>query len=161
MLNRQKRFRLRRFPVASLCAGTLLALGKEPSALTVSFVCGRTMRRLNSRYRRRDYPTDVLSFSYGNESDEGMPYLGDIVIAVDVACSQAKKLRIPAGSEIQRLIVHGVLHLLGYDHETDSGEMAQMQARLLRRKYVADAGTVSVEPNLRTTRPTVRRRPRC
>ncbi len=104
-------------------------------ALTIVFICGRIMKVMNRKYRGRDYPTDVLSFSYGVESDEGTPFIGDIVIAVDVACSHARALKIPADREMRRLIVHGVLHLLGYDHETDSGEMARLQARLIRRRY--------------------------
>jgi len=161
VLNRQKRFRLFRIPIVSICAGTLRALDREPCALTIAFVCSRTMKRMNRRYRKRDYATDVLSFGYENESDEGVPYLGDIVIAVDVACANARRLKIPAHREVQRLLVHGVLHLLGFDHETDSGEMAQTQARLLRRTYVTDAGAVLGDRGSRGTSFAGRRVPGC
>ncbi len=117
-------------------------MDQEPCALTVSFISRLAMRRVNCRYRGRDYPTDVLSFGYGGVSDEGLPYLGDILIAVDVACAHAGRLKTPPDKEIRRLLVHGVLHLLGYDHETDSGEMAQIQARLIRRRYFGEGGPV-------------------
>ncbi len=112
----------------------------------MAFVGNRTIRGLNARFRDRDCPTDVLSFSYGGDGDEETPYLGDIVIAVDVACSNAVSRKIPPDIEVRRLLVHGLLHLLGYDHETDSGEMNLLQARLLRRKSITDVRTVMAAP---------------
>jgi probable rRNA maturation factor len=90
------------------------------------------MRRLNHRFRGRDYATDVLSFAYRGEVVEGLPYLGEIVIAPDVAAENAGESKVPVERELRTLLVHGVLHLLGYDHETDSGQMLRLQARLLR-----------------------------
>ena len=97
------------------------------------FVGPRAMQLLNRNYRGRDYATDVLSFPYGGDKVEGEPFLGEIVIAPSVAVEQARRFRTKTNTEIRRLLVHGILHLLGYDHETDHGEMIQLQARLMRK----------------------------
>ena len=93
------------------------------------------MRVMNAAYRGRDYPTDVLSFTYGSEEDEGTNFLGDVVIDPEIACRNAERWRVTPDRELRRLLLHGVLHLLGYDHEIDSGEMNKLQRRLLRRKF--------------------------
>jgi probable rRNA maturation factor len=93
------------------------------------------MCRLNCRHLGRDYPTDVLSFSYGKMTMEGKPFLGEIVIAPQVAVDQAIRNRMDPEKELRKLLVHGTLHLLGYDHETDRGQMNQMQTRVLHRKF--------------------------
>lgn len=97
--------------------------------------CGdRKIRSLNRRYRRRDRPTDVLAFpssSYG--------FLGDIAISVPYAARQARRRREPVSREIDRLLLHGFLHLLGYDHETDQGEMELLESALRRRLKLAEA----------------------
>ncbi len=114
----------------------------EPCALTVAFVEDPAIKGLNATYRNRDYATDVLSFAYGREGDEDIPYLGDIVIAPGVASEHARSRGVAVDDELRRLLVHGVLHLLGYDHETDSGEMVRLQAKLLRRRRIAGAGRI-------------------
>jgi probable rRNA maturation factor len=83
------------------------------------------MRALNRQFRGEDYATDVLSFP----SDE-RGFLGDIVIAEGVAKRQAKDHGHSLKIEVQTLALHGLLHLLGYDHETDDGRMARAEARL-------------------------------
>lgn len=123
----------------SLCSDTLWVLGKAPSALTVVFVDSCAMRVMNGRYRGRDYPTDVLSFLYGCEADDGLAFLGDVVISPEVACRNAERWHAAPDREIRKLLVHGVLHLLGHDHEIDSGEMNRLQRRLLRRKFFLKA----------------------
>ncbi len=124
--------------------------------MTVAFVGSRTIKQINGKYRGRDYPTDVLSFGYGSELDEDLPFLGDIVIALDVACSHAKSRGISSDGEIRSLLVHGILHLLGHDHETDSGEMARAQRRLVRLKRITAAGPIFTGAD--TRRPTSGRR---
>ena len=108
-----------------------------PSAVSfgVRFVDDAEMRRLNREFRGQDYSTDVLSFP-GVESDDGY-HLGDVVIAVPTARRQAAEGGAPEGSEIRTLLLHGVLHCLGYDHETDRGEMERLERRV-RERWLAD-----------------------
>src|SRR5688572_16749874 len=91
-----------------------VAPARARGAVTVAIVPDARVRALNRRFRRKDAPTDVLSFP----SDE-RGYLGDIVIAAGVARRQAQEAGHPAGSELRVLALHGLLHLLGYDHERD------------------------------------------
>jgi probable rRNA maturation factor len=84
------------------------------------------MRALNRQFRRKDKPTDVLSFpSIGMNGTAG-----DIAISVDIAAENAERLGHPLAAELKILIVHGMLHLAGYDHETDNGEMARKEHKL-------------------------------
>ena len=83
------------------------------------------MRRFNKRYAGKDSATDVLSFQA--EWDEEEPYLGDILISAETAERQ-RKARLE--TELQILALHGVLHLMGYDHEIDDGEMAFLEKEL-------------------------------
>jgi probable rRNA maturation factor len=103
--------------------------------LAIALVRDARMRTLNRIYRRRDYPTDVLSFE-----GEG---LGDIVIATGVARRQALKAGHSYQTELRVLALHGLLHLLGYDHDhpEDNGRMARVEARL-RRKGGLKAGLI-------------------
>jgi probable rRNA maturation factor len=90
------------------------------------------MRALNRDFRGFDKPTDVLSFRTSRKGgSEG--YLGDIVISVETADRQARRLRSTLPRELEILALHGFLHLLGYDHETDDGEMRRIEYRLRRR----------------------------
>lgn len=103
--------------------------------VVVALVGDRTMRALNQRYRRIDRVTDVLSFP---ATDPAAPasqdsYLGDIVIANGVARRQARAEGHPLGSELRCLALHGLLHLLGYDHVSDTGQMARLERRLRRK----------------------------
>ncbi|MDQ1349864.1 MAG: putative rRNA maturation factor [Acidobacteriota bacterium] len=90
-------------------------------------------QELNSRYLQRDYPTDVLSFPFNEEVPEEGFYLGDIFVCYPIAGEQAKENNITLEEELLTLMVHGILHLGGYDHETDSGEMEKLQEQLLSR----------------------------
>jgi probable rRNA maturation factor len=102
--------------------------------ISIVFVNSRDMRAINSRYRGRDYATDVLSFSYENQMMGDQQFLGEIIVAPEVAVNQAIRYAVSAEKELRKLLVHGILHLLGNDHETDAGQMEQLQAKLLRRK---------------------------
>ncbi len=99
--------------------------------LAVRFVSDREMRRLNLRFRRKDATTDVLSFP-GSDTPEG-PQLGDIAISLPAARRQAVERGHPVRREIELLLLHGLLHCLGHDHETDGGEMLRLERRLRRR----------------------------
>ena len=100
------------------------------------FFCGdRRMAGLNRRWRRKSRSTDVLSFPVG---ESGVRFLGDIVISVPYATRQARGRGDSPAREMDRLLVHGYLHLLGYDHETDDGEMDALEAKVRARLGIAE-----------------------
>ena len=109
----------------------LRELAPDAGSLGVRFVSDREMRRLNGRYRGKDYATDVLSFP-GGAAGEGR-HLGDVAIAVPTARRQAAAAGHGAERELRLLLLHGVLHCLGHDHESDGGEMERLERRLRRR----------------------------
>jgi len=109
-------------------------LASEFDSLGVRFTGDRAMRRLNRDFRGKDKSTDVLSFP-GESTPEGR-HLGDIVISVPTAERQAGEQGHGLEREVKTLLLHGVLHCLGYDHENDGGEMEKLERRL-RRKWLA------------------------
>jgi len=117
---------------------TTKALRTAPAngaGVTIAFVSDRQMRELNRLWRKKTGTTDVLSFPAEQdefEKREGLS-LGDVVISVDQAARQASENGVEFQEEISQLILHGVLHLCGYDHEADNGEMNRLE-RQLRRK---------------------------
>lgn len=121
--------------MARFCAASLQTMGLTGRSLSVVLVGARTMRALNQRYRQKDYATDVLSFAYEGETVDQLPFLGEIIIAPEVAVQQAIRNRVRPELEMRQLLVHGILHLMGYDHETDSGQMLRMQRTLARRVF--------------------------
>jgi probable rRNA maturation factor len=97
----------------------------------VAFVSDRRMKTLNSTFRGKDSTTDVLSFPHEPDSlDPANDTLGDIVISAEQAERQAAENGLDLESEVNQLVLHGVLHLCGYDHETDSGEMDKRELKL-------------------------------
>lgn len=103
----------------------------ENKSVTIAFVSDRKMRELNKQFRSKNSTTDVLSFPF--EADEFEPderNLGDIVISVEQAERQAVENNLTIELEIKQLILHGILHLCGYDHETDNGEMNARELKL-------------------------------
>jgi probable rRNA maturation factor len=103
--------------------------------VTVLLTTDKTIRRLNRQFRRKDKATDVLSFPSlthvsKNGRDATPVILGDIAISVHTARKQAVAMGHALGAEIKVLMLHGLLHLGGYDHETDDGEMARREERL-------------------------------
>ena len=100
--------------------------------VAVALVGDAKMRSLNRQFRGIDHPTDVLSFPA-----ETNGHLGDIVIATGVARRQARAAGHPLATEFRCLALHGLLHLLGYDHERDNGRMARFERRLRRRGGIA------------------------
>ncbi|HEX8559282.1 MAG TPA: rRNA maturation RNase YbeY [Pyrinomonadaceae bacterium] len=102
---------------------------------TVAFVSDRAMRGLNRRWRGKVGTTDVLSFPAGQEEferGEGLS-LGDVVVSVEQAARQAAEHGLDFEGEVRQLILHGLLHLCGYDHERDGGEMNALELKLRRR----------------------------
>jgi probable rRNA maturation factor len=109
--------------------------------VAVALVGDAHVRELNRQYRRKDWPTDVLSFPADPSLPTNAP-LGDIVIAKGVAKRQAREAGHSEQTELRVLALHGLLHLLGYDHEVDGGvRMARLEARL-RRKGGLRAGLI-------------------
>ena len=98
---------------------------------TIAFVSDRKMRSLNKTFRGRNSTTDVLSFPFkADEFETGEDNLGDIVVSVEQAQKQASENNLDFEAEIKQLILHGILHLCGYDHETDAGEMNRRELEL-------------------------------
>ena len=131
--------RFSRREIAQFARKVLLALEKmnkierEITEASIALVDDEAMASLNRKFRRKNKTTDVLTFpaddSYADPSSKGRP-LGDIVISIDQARRHAADEKHSLGAEIRYLIVHGVLHALGYDHETDSGEMNELEGEL-------------------------------
>ena len=111
------------------------ATGGRGREVSVLFCGDRRMAALNRRWRRKSRSTDVLAFPSGKNGDR---FLGDIVISVPYASRQAARRGESPSREMDRLLVHGYLHLLGYDHETDDGEMDALEAKLRKRLGIAE-----------------------
>ena len=107
---------------------------KSKIEISVLFCGDGAIRTLNRRYRKVDAPTDVLAFPAQSRA-----LLGDIVISVPYASRQARRRGETPASEIDRLLLHGLLHLSGYDHETDGGEMDALERKIRRRLHLAEA----------------------
>lgn len=88
----------------------------QKAEVVVSFVGPRTIQALNKKYRHKNRPTDVLSFAMKEKGPDGKFYLGDIIICLDVAKKQAKKHGHSLQREVEILVIHGFLHLLGFEH---------------------------------------------
>ena len=113
--------------------------------VSLAIVSDRRVRALNCQYRGRDYATDVLSFPTGAPARPA-PFLGDIVIARGVARRQARRARHSERIELRVLALHGLLHLLGYDHERDQGEMQREERRLRRKGGLREGLIERVQP---------------
>lgn len=116
-------------------APVVTALAGGYNSFVVRFVSDREMRQLNRFYRAKDATTDVLSFP-GEELPDGHS-LGDVVICVPAARRQAAAAGHDVGRELRVLILHGLLHCLGHDHETDDGTMERLEKKL-RRRWITD-----------------------
>ena len=113
----------------------LALLDLERAELSVALVGNRQIRELNSRYRRKPEPTDVLSFALGKSFSGQAHMLGDVVISVEKAEEQAEQVGRTLKEEMDKLLIHGILHLLGYDHERsrrDERIMQALEGKLLR-----------------------------
>ncbi|HXC16739.1 MAG TPA: rRNA maturation RNase YbeY [Holophagaceae bacterium] len=104
-------------------------LAPQALGISITYVDDRGMKKLNREHRGKNETTDVLSFP--TEAGKGeFPHLGDIVISLPVAEAMAKKLGVSRRREVETLVIHGFLHLCGYDHEKDNGEMLALQSEL-------------------------------
>ena len=128
VVNRQRSRKIDTQRWSTFAAKALDAIGKGESSATIAFVSDKNIRNLNQQFRNVDKATDVLSFPAGEQTN-----LGDIAISVQTAAAQAKENGLTFDNEIAQLILHGLLHLSGYDHETDNGEMNRLELRLRKK----------------------------
>jgi probable rRNA maturation factor len=117
-----------------------IAPARARGDLSIAIVSDRRMRTLNRVYRGHDSATDVLSFAPESQEppgsrarNKGPRFFGEIVIAKGVAARQARQAGHSPQTEFKILALHGLLHLLGYDHEVDDGQMARVETRLRRK----------------------------
>lgn len=127
-------------------AGILLkALNQDRSELTVALVGDAEMRPLNRQYRKKNQTTDVLSFIAAETFPSGTVLLGDVIISVEQARRQAAQRQKTLKSEMTVLLIHGILHLLGYDHERSERQakiMARLEVKLLN--HLCERGLLKV-----------------
>jgi probable rRNA maturation factor len=120
----------------------LRALDEEAAELTVTLVDDEEVRRLNRDYRGKDRPTDVLAFAM--REGERVPgddvVLGDVVISLETAARQARARHATLAAEVRTLLLHGLLHLLGHDHEHSTAEARRMQAKERELRAVLERG---------------------
>jgi probable rRNA maturation factor len=150
ILNRQRAVRVARRPLELFLARVRRELGLGEADFTICLVSDAEIARMNQAFRKKKGPTDVLSFpavdrrapdslwwrrKRGNAArrSKSEAFLGDVAISPATARRNAKKLGRSLPTELQILILHGVLHLLGYDHETDRGQMDRVEGRLRRK----------------------------
>ena len=131
-----RRLSVSRSLVKKAAAATLRAEHVKDAMLSITFVSRATISRLNRRYLGHHGPTDVISFGLGRIGRRGA-VIGDVYICAEVARDNAKRQGISAGEELLRLVVHGTLHVLGYDHPTGASRttsrMWRKQERILAR----------------------------
>jgi probable rRNA maturation factor len=132
VVNLQRKVKLDLAPVRKFINELETSVGEaEGRRFAVAFVSDERMSQLNSTFRGKDSTTDVLSFPHEpDEFDPDRSNLGDIVISAEQAKKQAKENELSLDSEIKQLILHGLLHLCGFDHETDKGEMNARELEL-------------------------------
>lgn len=116
ILNRQRKHPIRRREFRDLLGKLVARYRLADPEVSLAFVGSTAMRTLNRTFRKKDEPTDVLSFPLGKKGPDGRFYLGDIVIAVPVACRQAREKGHGLERELKLLALHGFLHLIGFDH---------------------------------------------
>ena len=142
VVNRQRAVKIALAPLRSFLKKVRQGLQLPPAEVTVCFVTDAEIARLNENFRHKRGPTDVLSFpshpqrrsKRAKMSPQQTPdYLGDIAISPATARRNAAKYGRTLPAELRILMLHGVLHLLGYDHETDHGQMTRLETKLRRR----------------------------
>ncbi|MDT5270840.1 MAG: putative rRNA maturation factor [Acidobacteriota bacterium] len=135
VVNRQRKVHMDGERWRAFAERALKVVPANGAEAVVVFVSDRMMRGLNRRWRGKLGTTDVLSFPSGQEEFErgAGASLGDVVVSLEQAARQAAEHGLSVEDEVQQLILHGLLHLCGYDHETDGGEMNALELRLRRR----------------------------
>ena len=144
ILNRQRKYAADLPALRAYVRSLKQILGLGGREFNVCLVADREMARLNAAYRSTPRPTDVLSFPWkGSQNGKGLRgsefngFLGDVAVSVETARRHASREGHSTLNEIRWLVLHGVLHLLGYDHERDRGEMTQLEHALRERLRIA------------------------
>lgn len=130
VINNQRKIKLDRQIFQEFAENAVSRIAETKNKpFAVAFVSDRKMRQLNNEFRGKSATTDVLSFPFEADafSDD---FLGDIIISLEQAARQAAENNLPLELEIKQLILHGILHLCGYDHENDDGEMNARELEL-------------------------------
>jgi probable rRNA maturation factor len=134
--SRLRRARFDRSRLVRLAQAILSSVGEKTADLGVMLIGDRSMRRLNRQYRKKDRTTDVLAFSMREGPGPSSVLIGDVVISVPTAAKQAGQAGRSLDEELTVLLIHGILHLCGYDHERSKRDARRMQEReqwVLRR----------------------------
>ncbi len=138
LASRQRKFPLPLKELSKAAELALKELGGSREFISIVFMNDRTIREVNKKFRNKDKTTDVLSFRYAPEPVpdlEDVP-VGEILISVETASRQAEALKIPLVSEVLNLIIHGLCHVFGYDHEKgkiEADRMRNMERHIARR----------------------------
>jgi probable rRNA maturation factor len=144
IVNRQRRVLIAVQPLHDFYERARRELRFSPESITVQLISDAAMARLNRTYRNKEGPTDVLSFPASRgKSRHIAEYVGDIAISPETARRNARRFSRSLAVEMRILILHGMIHLAGFDHENDHGEMDRLERRLRRRLGVA-TGVVSL-----------------
>lgn len=132
LINNQRKIRINRKSLQQFAESLPAQISEtENKFFIIAFVSDKKMRELNAQFRGKDKTTDVLSFALeADEFESAENNLGDIVISAEQAAIQAEENNLDLETELKQLVLHGVLHLCGYDHETDSGEMNARELEL-------------------------------
>ena len=133
VVNRQRKVRIDPKRWQTFSEKALKTIRTDPQDVTIAFVSDRQIQELNRRFRGIDKPTDVLSFPDEEPSQTSSGNLGDIAVSLERAAIQAEDNGMTLDDEIAQLILHGLLHLCGYDHESDNGQMNRLELRLRQK----------------------------
>ena len=135
IINRQRRHKVQAKRWREFATGASKAIGAGNRDAAIVFVSDAAMRKLNRQFRGKDSATDVLSFPSQPETFEAETEtnIGEIVISLDRAKAQAKENGLTLVNEVEQLILHGLLHLCGHDHETDDGEMNRLELKTRKK----------------------------
>jgi probable rRNA maturation factor len=138
IVNRQRRVAVAVQPLQQFYERVRQELEFPPESVTVQLISDDAMARLNQTFRKKQGPTDVLSFpAKHTRPNENAKYFGDIAISPQTARRNARRFSRALSVEMSILILHGMIHLAGFDHESDDGEMDRLERRLRRRLGVA------------------------
>jgi probable rRNA maturation factor len=144
IVNRQRRVPVAILPLQEFYERARRELGFVSGSVTIQFISDKSMAELNETYRNKRGPTDVLSFpANGARPSRGAEYVGDIAISPETARRNARRYSRSLPAELRILILHGMIHLAGYDHEADDGEMVRLERRLRKRLGVAKPGVAT------------------